>query len=120
MTTKNDRANVRRERLCQRASAALGNCAQEDLRFEGVTVDYVTGLDGWGELGEPSVEDRDSFCAFVVGWLGERYPGAVCSARVDAHAIESRVSCSSADVDTRELCTTIGTAVWEAWCSSPP
>ena len=76
---------------------------------------YVCTLDGWGH-GEPTQEDRESFCALVEARLAQWYPGRTVEAYVDDQALDSRVMTDDETIDEAELCSTIGTSVWDDWC----
>jgi len=75
---------------------------------------YVTGLDGWG--GEPTQDDRESFCALVEDRLTKRFPGYSVEAYVEEDAHQSRVMTDDAEIDAAALTQWIGTDVWQDWC----
>jgi hypothetical protein len=77
---------------------------------------YVTGLDGWGD-GKPTQDDRESFCALVEARLAAAYPGHAVEANVENDALDSRVMTDDDSIDTDELCSMIGNAVWADWCA---
>ena len=76
---------------------------------------YVCTLDGWGD-GEPTQEDRESFCALVEARLSAWYPGRTVEAYVDESALDSRVMTDDDTIDEADLCSTIGNDVWADWC----
>ena len=77
---------------------------------------YVCTLDGWGD-GEPTQEDRESFCALVEARLSAWYPGRTVEAYVDEQALDSRVMTDDDTIDEADLCSTIGNDVWNDWCA---
>ena len=100
-------------------SGALALLARAEGPGDEVTrpsIVYVTGLDGWGEMGEPSQEDRESFCALVEARLQALYPTHTVEAYVDESALESRVETDDDEIDEDELCSWIGVDVWDEWC----
>jgi len=80
-----------------------------------LTIEYVACMDGWGEV-PPSEDDIDSFLELVCFRLGERFPGAQITARMDRHALESEVIVDSRELDEHELETWIGIDIWAEWC----
>ena len=72
-------------------------------------------LDGWG-VGKPTQEECESFCALVEARLAQWYPGRTVEAYVDDQALDSRVMTDDETIDEAELCSTIGTSVWDDWC----
>ncbi len=77
---------------------------------------YVATLSGWG-AGEPTQEDRESFCALVESRLAQWYPGRTVEAYVDESALEPRVMTDDDTIDARDLCSIIGNDVWSEWCA---
>lgn len=65
----------------------------------------------------PSDDDRTSFCALVEEHLHRTYPTHSVEAYVDEKALDSNILTDDPDIDRHELCTHIGTEVWDDWCS---
>ena len=82
------------------------------------TIIYRTPADGFGD--HATDEDRDSFCAFVERRVEEIYPEYTCDAQWGGDVLKSRVTVYSDDEDApddTDLCSWIGTAIWDEWCS---
>lgn len=77
-------------------------------------ITYVTGLDGWGDVGL-SEEDRETYCALIEERLQALYPAHTIEASVDTRALESRVETDDYDVDARDVLYAADKA-FNDWC----
>lgn len=78
------------------------------------TIEYVTGLDGWGL--PPTKEEQDSFCAYVVHRLELAYPCYEVTAKVDSWALDSSVRSGDESLDCEAIRSFVGNEVWHDWC----
>ena len=89
-------------------------------------ITYFTNAGGFG-VEDPTPEELQSWSDLVASELLERFPselfpGVEVAINLSDNNLANRIEIEGKfdielDVDERELCTWIGTYVWELWCS---